>query len=135
MRITYPMVLKQLNYRILYRRLGSNAGEIKAVRALESRLDGADTEVLYRRFASTDEVEQRLKNPGLTFRTDLRNQMATAKTLHVHRSTLIYRIKRIRDIMNVDLNDTDTLFHLLLSFKLLDYAGRFLQPQKRVLPD
>lgn len=50
------------------------------------------------------------------------NQAATARMLHVHRSTLVYRMNRIQDIMNVDLNDSDTLFHLLLSFKLLDYG-------------
>ncbi|MGB9860138.1 MAG: PucR family transcriptional regulator [Moorellaceae bacterium] len=52
-----------------------------------------------------------------------RNQALTAKVLHVHRATLIYRLQKIESIMNIDLNDNETLFHLQLSFKLLDYAS------------
>ncbi|MGB9661517.1 MAG: PucR family transcriptional regulator [Moorellaceae bacterium] len=62
-----------------------------------------------------------------------RNQALTAKILHVHRATLIYRLQKIESIMNVDLNDNDTVFHLQLSFKLLDYASS-LATKKELRP-
>lgn len=39
----------------------------------------------------------------------------TAKTLSLHRSTLRYRLQRIRDMSGHDLNDPDTRFNLQLA--------------------
>jgi DNA-binding PucR family transcriptional regulator len=39
----------------------------------------------------------------------------TAKALSLHRSTLRYRLQRIRDISGHDLNNPDTRFNLQLS--------------------
>jgi DNA-binding PucR family transcriptional regulator len=39
----------------------------------------------------------------------------TAKTLSLHRSTLRYRLQRIRDLSGHDLNDPDTRFNLQLA--------------------
>jgi DNA-binding PucR family transcriptional regulator len=43
------------------------------------------------------------------------NYVATATALSVHRSTLKYRLQRIRDITGADLNDPDTRFNLQLA--------------------
>jgi len=51
------------------------------------------------------------------------NQTETARCLHIHRSTLLYRIQKIEQIMNVQLDDPDTFFHILLSLKLLEYMN------------
>lgn len=56
------------------------------------------------------------------------NQMDTAKQMYISRSTLLYRIHKIEKLTNIDLNNPDTIFHLLLSFKLLEYEKHFSSP-------
>ena len=43
------------------------------------------------------------------------NYDLTAKALSLHRSTLRYRLQRLRDISGRDLNDPDTRFNLQLA--------------------
>ena len=46
------------------------------------------------------------------------NRSKTAKDLHVHRNTLLYRLDRITESFHVDLEDPETLLHLTVSFSL-----------------
>jgi purine catabolism regulator len=50
---------------------------------------------------------------------------ATAKALHVHRNTLLYRIQRIQEITKLNLDDSETRLTLHLAFKAADviHAG------------
>lgn len=48
------------------------------------------------------------------------NAVQTAKDLYIHRATIIYRIKRICEIGQTDLTDSDDLLHLYLTFQLLE---------------
>ncbi|MBR2561062.1 MAG: helix-turn-helix domain-containing protein [Eubacterium sp.] len=48
-----------------------------------------------------------------------RSQSRTAEALHLHRNTLTYRLQRIRELLNCDLDNDDTRLHLLLSFRFL----------------
>lgn len=48
---------------------------------------------------------------------------ATAEALYIHRSTLKYRLQRIREIAGVDLNDPDTRFNLQLATRAHDVVG------------
>ena len=50
-----------------------------------------------------------------------RNLAHTAKALHMHRNTLIYRINKIQEITNHDLEDSSYRFRVLLSFKILSF--------------
>lgn len=50
-----------------------------------------------------------------------RNLAHTAKALHIHRNTLIYRINKIQEITNHDLENSSYRFNLLLSFKILSF--------------
>jgi DNA-binding PucR family transcriptional regulator len=50
-----------------------------------------------------------------------RNLAHTAKALHMHRNTLIYRINKIQEITNHDLENSSYRFRLLLSFKILSF--------------
>jgi DNA-binding PucR family transcriptional regulator len=43
------------------------------------------------------------------------NYDATARLLSLHRSTLRYRLQRLREISGYDLNDSDTRFNLQLA--------------------
>lgn len=51
-----------------------------------------------------------------------RNYQRTAERLHIHRSTLIYRISKILEMTGLDLEDADVRLHLLLSFKAEEEA-------------
>ena len=58
-----------------------------------------------------------------TLRTYLEHNLNTvqsAKALFIHRSTFLYRLERIRSILETDLEDADELFYLNLSLRLLD---------------
>jgi sugar diacid utilization regulator len=48
---------------------------------------------------------------------------SSANALHIHRNTMIYRISKIQEIMNIDLNDSDVLLNLHFSFKVLEYLS------------
>ena len=47
-----------------------------------------------------------------------RNVVQTAKTLFIHRSTLFYRLDRIRKLVELDLDKESERFYLQLSFLL-----------------
>lgn len=47
------------------------------------------------------------------------NGVSTAETLHIHRSTLNYRLQRIAEIANVDLSDPTTRLNLQVALKLM----------------
>ncbi len=47
-----------------------------------------------------------------------RNYARTAAALHIHRNTLLYRVERISDLIETDLDDWEVRLHLILSMKL-----------------
>jgi len=49
-----------------------------------------------------------------------RSQSETAAALNLHRNSLTYRLQRIRELLDADLDDDDTRFHMLLSFRFLE---------------
>jgi len=59
-----------------------------------------------------------------------RNLARTSEVLHVHRNTLIYRINRIKELLNHDLDDANYRFSLLFSFKIISFLENTNVPQK-----
>lgn len=60
----------------------------------------------------------------ITLRTLLDNNMNTslsARNLFIHRSTLLYRLDKIKYILDSTLDDPEELLFLSISFRLLDY--------------
>jgi PucR family transcriptional regulator, proline-responsive transcriptional activator len=55
---------------------------------------------------------------------NLKNISGTASSIHTHRNTIIYRIKKIEEIANIDMNDNNVIFQLFLSFKLIEYSDK-----------
>ena len=55
------------------------------------------------------------------FTINRNNQIIAARCLNIHRSTLLYRVQKIEKIMDIKLDDPDTLFHIMLSLKLKEY--------------
>ena len=53
-----------------------------------------------------------------------KNPTLTSSELHIHRSTLFYRIEKIKKMTEIDLNNGDVIFELQLSFKLLEYISK-----------
>ena len=52
------------------------------------------------------------------------NVLRTSKELYIHRSTLSYRLKKIQQIINEDLNDTNVRLKLLMSYFIDDVHHR-----------
>ncbi len=51
------------------------------------------------------------------------NARETAQTLYIHRNTLAKRLERIHDLVTMDLDDRETVFHLLFSLRVIEYYG------------
>ncbi|AWB46546.1 hypothetical protein DCC85_21825 [Paenibacillus sp. CAA11] len=56
------------------------------------------------------------------------NQKVTAQILGIHRTTLIYRIHKLQERMNVDLGDPDTLLHIKLTLMMMAVKERWQDP-------
>ncbi len=52
------------------------------------------------------------------------NATHTADALHIHRTTLIDRMKRIRELVDVDFENPSERLHLLLTLELLNFMGK-----------
>lgn len=52
-----------------------------------------------------------------------RNSSEAAASLYIHRNTLAKRLEKINDLVSVDFNDTDVVFHLMFSYRILEYYG------------
>ena len=52
-----------------------------------------------------------------------KNLSEAAAFLYVHRNTLTKRLERINDLIHVDLDDAETVFHLMFSYRLIEYYG------------
>lgn len=52
-----------------------------------------------------------------------RNMSDAAASLYIHRNTLAKRLDKINDLMRVDFDDAETTFHLMFSFRILEYYG------------
>lgn len=47
----------------------------------------------------------------------------TSNFMNVHYNTMKYRLKKIQDILQIDLNNSNTVFHINLSFRILELLG------------
>lgn len=52
-----------------------------------------------------------------------KNLSEAAAFLYVHRNTLTKRLEKINDLIHVDLDDAETVFHLMFSYRLIEYYG------------
>lgn len=59
-----------------------------------------------------------------TYITCQMNAVKAAKALFIHRSTFLYRMSHIRELMHLDLENPDQLLYLLLTYKLLEKEER-----------
>ena len=55
-----------------------------------------------------------------------RNVEKVTSVLHIHRSTLSYRIRKLKELLDSDLDDGDLIFQLMLSIKLIEYFSSFV---------
>lgn len=44
----------------------------------------------------------------------------TAENLFIHRSTLLYRLEKIKELMDINLDNSETRFNLMMAYKLYD---------------
>lgn len=59
-----------------------------------------------------------------------RNISLTAKYIHMHRNSVIYRIQKIQDLLALNLDDPDIRLRLMVSFKILEIIGKIPQWEK-----
>lgn len=52
----------------------------------------------------------------------------TAKLMHMHRNSVIYRLSKIQEILGVNLSDPDIRLRLLLSFKVMELVSGEIAP-------
>ncbi|KOS68825.1 PucR family transcriptional regulator [Lysinibacillus contaminans] len=48
------------------------------------------------------------------------NAKGTSEELFIHRSSLLYRLEKIESVLEIDLNDSETRFNLMMAMKLYD---------------
>ena len=60
--------------------------------------------------------------------TSERNISLTGKKMHMHRNSVIYRLQRINDTLDLDLDDPDVRLRLMLTFKVLERQKQFTPP-------
>lgn len=56
---------------------------------------------------------------SLCYLTNERALLHTAELMDIHRTTLLYRIRRIEELTGLQLDDEQTRFDMLLSFHLI----------------
>lgn len=56
-----------------------------------------------------------------TYLKQNRSTTQTAEYLHIHRSTLFYRLKKIEKLLSLSINDSKSLFFYELSFAIQEY--------------
>jgi purine catabolism regulator len=44
----------------------------------------------------------------------------SAEELFIHRSSLLYRLEKIESLLEIDLNDADHRFNMMMAYKLYD---------------
>lgn len=60
-----------------------------------------------------------------TLKTYLDNKMnaaQTAKQLFIHQATMVYRLKRLKELTGIDYEDSDQMLYLHLSYKILEIS-------------
>ena len=55
-----------------------------------------------------------------TYITCQMNAVQAAKKLFIHRSTFLYRMAHIKELVQIDLEDPDQLLYLLMTYRLLE---------------
>lgn len=64
-----------------------------------------------------------LYNTLLEYLRQERNLVLTAEALSIHRNSLVYRVKKIEQMIQVDLNNPEIRCYLLLCYRLIEDAG------------
>jgi len=67
--------------------------------------------------------DEMLHTIEMFFAKDL-NLSDTARQLYIHRNTLVYRLKQIKECMEIDINDNGTARELLSFMMMYDIARR-----------
>jgi len=60
-----------------------------------------------------------------------RNITETARALHLHRNSMIYHLHRIEEILGIALTDSNTLLHIELSFRFMEYDKTTFRNSKK----
>ena len=56
-----------------------------------------------------------------------RSISTTARLMHLHRNSVIYRLNKIQDYLSLNLDDENVRLHLMISFKILDLKNGYIE--------
>jgi DNA-binding PucR family transcriptional regulator len=59
--------------------------------------------------------------------TNSRNITNAAKALHLHRNSMVYHLKRIEEVLDFKLSDSEKLLQIELSFRLMEYDKHLIK--------
>lgn len=59
-----------------------------------------------------------------TYIEEDKNSIETSNKLFIHRNTTNYRLNKIKEITNIDLNNGDELFRITMSIKILEFLNK-----------
>lgn len=79
--------------------------------------------VLWRRHA---ENHQELLYTLYVYLRESQKAIKAAEILCIHKNTLFYRLRKIREITGIDLDRGDEVLHLQISFLILRYEGELM---------
>ncbi len=58
------------------------------------------------------------------------NAVQSARILYIHRSTFLYRLEKIKSVLETNFEDPDELLYLMLSFRFIDMETEELEPEE-----
>ena len=53
----------------------------------------------------------------------------------MHRNSIIYRLQKIQDFLEINMEDPDVRLRLMVSFRILEMTGRLQLPLEQEIPD
>lgn len=80
--------------------------------------------------SSTDDGDTDLLKALYLWLYFCRDTTKITNTLHIHRSTLFYRLNKLKDILGGSLDDGNHVFQLMFSFKLIEYFSGFVKEEE-----
>lgn len=72
------------------------------------------------------ENHQELLNTLYVYLRESQKAIKAAEILCIHKNTLFYRLRKIREITGIDLDRSDEVLHLQISFLILRYEGEMM---------
>lgn len=126
MSMSYKRARFSLAAAVLWERQSVNFDDMGLFQILFCSSDTALLQTIYKRHLGVleqydaDHDSDYMKTLRIFLLSDC-NILDTAFRMHTHRNTIVYRMRKIRDILNTELDNSEVKFNLLMAFYLKEY--------------